>query len=87
MKKNYLQQLDSAYAFTTKLDASFGRLPLLHGSLFTAELGEEIYVALQDFGIRSFIEAAGQCIKWSHALRPVVEEVLGVQVLLTIGQV
>jgi len=87
MKKNYLQELDRAYAFTTKLDASFGRLPLLHGSLFTPELGEEIYVALRDFGIRSFIKAAGQCIKWSHALRPLVEEVLGAQVLLTIGQV
>jgi hypothetical protein len=87
MKKNYSQELDSAYAFTVKLEASFERLASRHGSLFTPELGEKIHIAFQHIGIRSFIKAAGQCIKWSHALRPVVEEVLGVRVLLTIGQV
>lgn len=87
MTITYIEKLRTAYDFTEKLGASFTRLPETKTELFTAELGERLHVAILNLGINSFAGAVGQCVKWSHALRPHAEKVLGAPVLLTFGQV
>lgn len=87
MNKTYLERLANAYDFTAKLGASFERLPLMDTTLFTSEAGERVQAAIAALGIDSFAGAVGQCIKWSHALRPCAERALGIPILLTFGQV
>lgn len=87
MTITYIERLQAAYDFTEELGASFTRLPATKTELFTAELGGKLHDEFSNLGIVSFAGAAGQCVKWSHALRPHVEKILGEPVLLTFGQV
>lgn len=87
MTITYIERLHAAYDFTEELGASFTRLPVTKSELFTAELGKNLHEAISNLGIDSFAGAIGQCVKWSHALRPHAEKVLGQPVLLTFGQV
>lgn len=86
MTLTYIEKLRDAYDFTEKLGASFTRLPETRTELFTAELGGRLHKAILNLGIISFAGAAGQCVKWSQALRPHAEKVLGAPILLTFGQ-
>ncbi|WP_086383090.1 hypothetical protein [Caballeronia sordidicola] len=87
MTATYIEKLHAAYDFTEKLGASFTRLPTTETEFFTGDLGERLQAAISNKGITSFAGAAGQCVKWSHALRPLAEEILGAPILLTFGQV
>ncbi|WP_124470236.1 hypothetical protein [Burkholderia ubonensis] len=87
MTDTYIARLRAAYDFTEGLGASFTRLPVTKTELFTAELGERLHAKISNLGIDSFAGAVGQCVKWSHALRPHAEEVFGEPILLTFGQV
>lgn len=87
MTDTYISRLHAAYDFTEGIGASFTRLPATQAELFTSELGERLHAKILNLGITSFAKAAGQCVKWSHALRPHAEEVLGEPILLTFGQV
>lgn len=87
MTVTYIERLQAAYDFTEKLGVSFTRLPDTKGEFFTEGLGERLHAAILRLGIDSFAGAAGQCVRWSHALRPLAEKVLGAPILLTFGQV
>lgn len=86
MTIDYVEKLHAAYEFTEQLGASFERLPEISGELFTDKYAERLHVAISNLGIDSFDGAIGQCMKWSHALRPHAEKVLGAPILLTFGQ-
>lgn len=84
---SYIKNLHAAYEFTKKMGASFSRLPEIEGELFTDTMGNKLHNAIKGRGISAFDGAVGQCVKWSHSLRPHVEKALGIPILLTLGQV
>lgn len=83
---NYRSQFNLANEFVVSLGLSYTRLPAVEGELVTPEYGQKVGKRIQDAGIGSFKHSAVQCLKWSHALRPLVEEAMGCPVVLTLGQ-
>lgn len=82
----YQSQFDAANEFIVSLGLSRVQLPVVEGELVTPEYGQKVGKRIQDAGIGSFKHSAAQCLKWSHALRPLVEEAIGHPVVLTVGQ-
>lgn len=82
----YQSQFDAANEFVASLGLNRIQLPIVEGELVTPEYGQKVGKRIQDAGISSFKHSAVQCLKWSHALRPLVEEALGCPVVLTLGQ-
>lgn len=83
----YRSHLHSAYEFTASLGANFIKLPLVRSEPLIEQFGEEVHRVIAKLGVTDFSGAIGQCVKWSHALRPHVERALGIPILLTFGQV
>lgn len=87
MTTTYNEHLTNAIAFTANLGANVRPFPFdSSGSLLTPENSAATLKLIRNSGINSFSSAVGQCLKWSHALLPLVSKALNCQVLLTIGQ-
>jgi hypothetical protein len=87
MPTTYNEHLTNAIELTSNLGASIP--PFAFGeknTLLTAENSAATIKLIRESGINSFSSAAGQCLKWSHALLPLISEGLNCPVLLTIGQ-
>ena len=62
-------------------------MPIVSGDLVTQINGQNLTARLTAAGITSLVGSAFQCLKWSYALLPLVEEALGCKITLTAGSV
>lgn len=82
----YESNFKDAIAFARALGLPVTDLPKVAGELVNSENGQKVMGHIQEAGITSFKRSAMQCVKWNHALRPLVEEALGCRVVLTLGR-
>lgn len=83
----YKEKFDAAIQFTRSLGFEVAELPNQSGELVSAEAGARVMRVLTGAGIRDIGASAQQCLKWTHALQPFVEQGLGCPVMLTIGTI
>jgi len=83
----YVDHYKTALGFTQSLGFAVPVLEPVDGELVTPENGEKVLEVLKRDGIRDLAPSALQCLKWSHALQPLVEEGLGCSIALTVGQI
>jgi hypothetical protein len=82
---DYREHLAHAAAFTRHCGFEAPELACLVGDVLTPD-GSFAREAAQASGVFDFSGSAGQCLKWCHYLQPYFEQVLGVPVWVTIGQ-
>lgn len=85
--KMYEGHFERACDFTESLGFSRTSLTKIPGDLVSEENGSKAMSEVMAAGIKDLAPSALQCLKWSHALRPLVEKGLGCKVVLTIGRI
>ncbi|HET7329912.1 hypothetical protein [Dyella sp.] len=80
----YQAALQRAITRTAELGVAVPTRMPVDGTWFTQELANELHRCLARHGLR-LEDSAGQCLKWCHALVPILGEILGAEPLLTIG--
>lgn len=83
---SYNDQLAQAIEFTKSLGAHVPDFKLESGSLLTQENAAAQLAALKKYGITDFKYSAGQCLKWSMALKKIISDAIHCEVLVTVGQ-
>ena len=87
MTDTYIRNLIQAIDFTKGLGASVSSFSINPtNSLLNEKNSAATFELIKKNGITSFKAAAGQCLKWSHALLPLISKAMECEVLLTIGQ-
>ncbi|MES2501796.1 MAG: hypothetical protein V4545_04255 [Pseudomonadota bacterium] len=82
----YKNKFIEALTFTSSLGCAVQEFTFDSGTLLTEEKSNVMQEMLENNGIYSFKNSAGQCINWCHALQPLVAKAFDCNVLLTIGQ-
>ncbi len=82
----YNDQIHKAISFTTSLGASVPTFSFHGAELLTEDNSAKVLDIIRAHGITSFAPSVGQCLKWSHALLPLVARAMNCDILLTIGQ-
>lgn len=86
----YKEDFEKAIAFSRRIGSITASLPVKlaqNDRLITQESWNLVEKELHKLGVTSLKNSASQCLKWSHALKPTVEKALGVEIMLTVGQV